>query len=273
MKTSIPPPVPPSPEEEESAMLQKGGYKPVARDVLLEDTVIRANAPIIIYHPSRIIVAGPSGSGKSTWVKNLILHRDECFTSPPREILWFYKVESAVKNLIHELPASVQYFQGLPEKEAIQEMDAEVPRLIVIDDQEDSVDSSKIIKELFTVYSHHLNITVVFIVQNIYLKAKFMKSVTDQAQYLIHTKAAKGSQQLRSLGGQIFGKNGSRFVNWAMNHAFENDSPYAYLLFDMHNLSKNWQRLRANVFPGECNLFFVTKDTVLDKSFHVLQRV
>ena len=278
MKTRIPPAFVDVDEGKDSSSprveLEKGGYKPIARDVMQEDTVVRTDAPLVIHHPSRIIVAGPSGSGKSTWVRDLILHRDKCFSTPPREILWFYKVESAVKHLVGQLPESVQYFQGLPEREAIQEMDSEIPRLIVIDDQEDGVNSSNtIVKDLFTVFSHHLNISVVFVVQNIYLKARLMKSITDQGQYLIHTKAAKGSQQIRTLGGQIFGKNGSRFVNWAMNHAFENDSPFAYLLFDMHNLSKNWQRLRSSVFPGECNLFFIKKGTVLDKTFHELNRV
>lgn len=247
--------------------LQRGGYKPVVDNVMPDDTVVRANAPLIIRHPSRIIVAGASGSGKSTWIERLLLERQDCFDVPPKEILWFYNLESAVKGHMNKLPG-VQFHKGLPEKEAILQLDARIPRVIVIDDQQEEVDASnRIIKDLFNIYSHHLGVTVIFAVQSLYLRSKHMKSVVDQATYIVHMKSAKGAQQIQTLAGQIYGKHGNRFATWAMTYAF-GGSDHAYLVFDMHNQTKGWQRLRAQVFPGECNLLFVKKGTMLDEEFY-----
>ncbi|ELT92424.1 hypothetical protein CAPTEDRAFT_187053 [Capitella teleta] len=193
-------------------ILQIGGYKPVVEDVMPDDTVVRTNAPLIIRHPTRIVVADASGSGKSTWIEKLLLHRQDCFDVPHKEIVWFYNLETAVKSHMDKLPG-VQFHK-------------------------------------------------VFV-----LSSKHMKSVIDQAQYIVHMKSAQDARQIQTLAGQIYGKHGNRFAMWAMNYAF-GGSDHAYLVFDMHSKSKGWQRLRAQVFPGECNLLFVKKGTMLDKEFY-----
>ena len=275
---SPPPPPPPPPPQP----LQSGGYKDRTHSgsattnggILKDHLVVHADLPSKFMHPCRIIVAGPSMSGKTTWVKNLLKKRNQSFSPQPKEILWFYNVEGSIESVKEELPG-VQFFQGLPEPESIEEMDKTIPRIIIIDDQQTKVDaSSDVIGRLFTVDSHHMNISIIFVVQNLFLNAKKMRSTVDNAQYIVYMKGGKGAHKISTVASQIWGWEGTTsFMNWVRNIAFATDkTDYPYLLFDMHNQTPAWAQLKTNVFPGECNTYFIKKGTVLDSSFEKLKR-
>lgn len=254
--------------------LQSGGYKSHGDRVAKEHMCIHANFPTKIRTPSRVVVAGVSMSGKSTWTKELLKRRNQVFDPQPQEILWFYKVASSVEPFKKELPG-VQFFQGLPELSSIQEMDSSVPKVIVIDDQQKAVDDkSDIINSLFTVDSHHSQITIIFIVQNIFLNAKQMRSTVENANYVVYFKGGRSAQKTTTIASQIWGWEGTAsFMNWVRNIAFSTEKvDFPYLMFDMHNKTPAWAQLKTNVFPGECNTFYIKKGTSLDGSFDQLKQ-
>ena len=110
--------------------------------------------------PFSCLIAGSSGSGKSSFVMKLIknvhhmlLHRVEC-------IIFCYSV---YQPLYDEIKHLVSFEEGLPD---ITQFYGGFPTLLLMDDLMGMVNAS--VELLFTKLSHHLNISVIHITQNLF---------------------------------------------------------------------------------------------------------
>jgi len=116
-------------------------------------------------HPFSCIVSGPSGSGKSSFVLRFHQNLDYICTEPTFAggIVWCYGEKSAVPSR-PQLPANFRYNEGVPED--FSSANGE-PCLVILDDLLSDV-YSKQVCELFTRGSHHRNISVILITQNLF---------------------------------------------------------------------------------------------------------
>ena len=77
-------------------------------------------------------------------------------------------------------------------------VDNEKKKLFILDDlMRES--SSDVILDLFTKGSHHKNISVIFITQNVFHKGKVLRDISLNRKYLANT-ASRASNQRRRLG-------------------------------------------------------------------------
>ena len=206
-------------------------------------------------HPMTCMVAGPTGCGKTMFVRKLLKHKHDMFDPPPQRIIWCYGVyQSGYADIMKENP-NIEFVEGLPHNFETT-INPKVHNLVVVDDLMDECGHDSKMSNLFTRGSHHRNLSVIFIVQNMYFKGKESRNISLNTQYLVFFKSPRDKSQITHLGRQLYPGN-SKFVQEAYNDATL--KPYGYLLVDLKPDTPEEYRLRTCVFPDELTIVYVKK--------------
>ena len=193
--------------------------------------------------PSTWVICGPSLSGKTEFIYKVIKHSSCMFNAPFDKIYYFYGVWQKGFENIEE---NVDFMEGLPTQEFIDNTSSNQPILVVIDDQQQIALNSELIANLFTKYSHHKNITVLLVLQNLFHQGKFARDISLNTHYFVLFKNQRDINQVKILGNQL----------GLSNHLFKSyieatKNPFSYLLIDLAPGSNNEFMLRSNIFPNE----------------------
>lgn len=131
-------------------------------------------------HPFSCILSGPSGCGKTVFCVRFLQNLGAlCTESNFREIIWCYSEKSAVPRLA-EAPARVRFHQGVPKFDNA----SGESKLVILDDLLNDV-YSKEVCDLFTKGSHHRNISVILITQNLFHQGRYCRDISLNAKYLV----------------------------------------------------------------------------------------
>ena len=196
-------------------------------------------------HPFTCIVAGPTQSGKTEFVKRFIENLKDMVTPLPTRIVWSYgEWQPAYQSLLDK----VDFVQGLPDHPLY----SKEPLLVVIDDQMHGVDRR--ITGLFTKGSHHRNLSIVYIVQNLFDQQKEHRTISLNSHYLVIFKNPRDGSQIVHLAKQMYpGK--THYLRQAF--ALATRQPHGYLLIDLKQATPEGMRLRSHIFPGESQEVYV----------------
>jgi len=211
-------------------------------------------AAIPFESPSCYWVAGSTGSGKSRLVARLIRSRKEMFRHVPAAVHYAYKEWQPVLFGEMQEKDSVQFHEGLPSIETIKSWSRGVHGrhlLLILDDLQHEVCASKETSCLFSVLSHHCNISVVFVVQNLYPKSGggSVRDLFLNVHYVVLLSSKRDKLQVSNLARQVFpGQN--RFLMSAYEDAVSSRN-FQYLVIDLHPSTSRQYMVRANIFPGE----------------------
>lgn len=166
-------------------------------------------APFQLLHPFTALVGGMTGSGKTIWVQTLLDNATEVIKPAPQRIIWSYSQwQPAYDHMLETIPG-IEFVKGIPHD--IDEdwyFDSAINNLIVIDDQMAETSNDKRILNLFTKGSHHRNLSVIFIVQNVYFQGKIMRTLSLNAAYLVLFKNPRDKLQMITLGKQMYPTSG-----------------------------------------------------------------
>ena len=112
------------------------------------------------------------------------------------------------------------------------------------------------ITNMFTKGCHHRNLSVIFILQNIFHRGKELRDMSLNCHYLVKFKSPRDSSQVSHLAEQMFPGHVKN-----MQKAFQDATkpPYGYLLRVLKPETPTDFRLRTNIFPGETQLAYVRK--------------
>jgi len=196
-------------------------------------------------HPSTILVSGPTGSGKTKFVSKVI-HRN-MFDKAPRRIIWIYSEWQPIYDEMKLLRSEIEFVKGLSDS-LYEELDPKVRNLVILDDQMSHAGDTKVLSRLFTEGSHHRNLSIIYIVQNLFDKGKSHRTVSLNAQYIVLFKNPRDKSQIDTLGRQMF-PNQSKFLIDAFDDATK--EPYGYLLIDLRPETHEEFRVRTHIFPSE----------------------
>ncbi|KAK3745237.1 hypothetical protein QZH41_001851 [Actinostola sp. cb2023] len=190
-----------------------------------------------------------TGSGKTAWVQNLLQHASRVIQPPPQRIVWSYSQwQPAYEQLQQTLPG-IDFVKGIPrDLDEDWYFDPKVNNLIVIDDQMAETSNDQRILNLFTKGSHHRNLSVIFLCQNVYFQGKIMHTLSLNAAYLIMLKNPRDKLQIATLGKQMNPGKTDQFL-----HKYEAavKRPYGYLFVDLKPNTPEECRLRTNVLPND----------------------
>ena len=204
----------------------------------------------LLEHSFSMIVAGPSKAGKTCFTSKLLKHIDSMSTVPPVEILWCYsEYQPNYHSLVVENP-KLRLVQGLPDLKELRK-GSPVPRLLVLDDLMLEISKDSSMASLFTRGVHHWNVSVVFIVQNVFLTG--LRTARINAHYMVLFKNPSDKLQVSTLARQLHPKNTSYFLEAYQDATSE---PYTYLFVDLSQNCPEQVRLRTNVFPGELTMVY-----------------
>ena len=202
-------------------------------------------------HPASILVSGPSHSGKTCFVIACLKH--SLIQPFPSRIIWFYKEwQPAYEELKESLP-TIEFVEGIDEN-LLEGIRVSERNLIVIDDLMSRAGDSKRVSALFTQESHHRNLTVIFIVQNLFYQGREMRNISLNGQYFVIYKNPRDKSQIRYLSQQVNPEN-TKFVTSAFSHATE--QPYSYFVIDLYPETQEDFRFLTNIFPDEQIRFYL----------------
>lgn len=198
-------------------------------------------------HPFTGIIAGPTGCGKSTFVKHLIAHNTELIDPAPEQIVWYYGEWQPMYDILPD----VQFVEGLPD---IKSLDGSKRTLVILDDL--MCETDKTVTHLFTKGSHHRDLSVLHLVQNLFDKNKHTRTISLNAHYLVLFKNPRDASQITHLAKQMYPGH-VKFLQEVFRDA--TSKAYGYLLIDLKQETPEHLRLRTDIMPHEIQHVYIRK--------------
>lgn len=190
-----------------------------------------------LVHPSTCLLSGPTGSGKTVFIKKLIDFK--LFNPMPENIIYCYgsyqEIFDSMKN--------VHFEEGLPSN-----LNEIRNALIIIDDLMTELASDKRLSNLFTKGSHHRNLSVVFITQNLFNQGKEMRNIHLNSHYLILYKNPRDKSQVMHLARQMFPGKTKAFQEIFQDAV---NPVYGYLFLDFRPETIDRLRMRTGIYPTD----------------------
>ena len=125
-------------------------------------------------HPFSMIVAGPSRSGKTHWVIDLLVNMETRIVPTPASITYCYAHWQKKYDYLKENDPSVQFYEGLPSTAHFKTISNAI---VVFDDLMDASMGNQNMMNMFTEKSHHQNISVILMMQNIFHQGSKSRSI------------------------------------------------------------------------------------------------
>jgi hypothetical protein len=198
----------------------------------------------VFQHPFTANVSGPTCSGKTYFVKMLLQHCKTKISPPPERIMWLYKRWQPLYDVIKtNVYPPVEFIQGIPlDLEQDSFIHPGTRNLVILDDLMSTAAKDSRINELFTEGSHHRNLSVIAINQNMY----YNKDPTQRrnCHYLVLFNNPVDRQQVMTLARQMYPEN----PQYVLRHFKEATSkPYGYLLIDLKPTTPEHLRMRRDI--------------------------
>lgn len=198
-----------------------------------------------LIHPSTCLISGPTGSGKTQFVSLLIEH--DMIEPKPEHIQILYGEWQPAYDKLQVIRPDIDFIKGFPPN-LYDSLDPKIRNLVILDDQMSKIGDSKDLGRLFTEGSHHRNLSIIYIVQNLFDKGKSQRTVSLNSQYFVLFKNPRDTSQIQVLARQMFPKN-TKFLVGSFIDA--TTKPYGYLFIDLRPETEDELRVRTFIFPGE----------------------
>lgn len=170
------------------------------------------------------IISGPSRSGKTTFIFNMLKRRKELFDSVPTRIVYVYGIwQKAFENKPH-----IEFIWGIDKiLDGTIDFNENENNMLILDDVMEEVSNNKKASTLFTRDMHHKNVTVWFVLQNLYKQGRSMRDIMLNCQIMILFRSPRDVSQVSLLGKQT----GIKGLKTAYEQAIK--EPYGYLVINL----------------------------------------
>ena len=203
--------------------------------------------------PFTMQIVGQTGAGKSQFCSRLIENSSVMINPPPERLIYAY---GEWQPMFAEMKG-VEFVKGITEDLISRENLGGKRTLLVIDDLSDEV-SEKLIGGLFTKFSHHRQICVLFLVNNLFFRGlKNYRLISVNTHYFVIFRSSRDKSSITILARQMWGRN-YKMMEQAYDDAVKRD--FGYLFIDLKPGTKKALRLRTNIFPSEQTVCYVIKD-------------
>ena len=204
---------------------------------------------------SPILIAGPTNCGKTFWVNRLLT--SNMFTQPISSILYCYGVyqnffdQMKSNPMLHRI---LRFHEGIPTREDMENLSRGGGfHVVVLDDLMEHIVKSQEMQHLFTKFCHHLNISAIFISQNIFQSGPQARTISLNCHVIVLFSNKRDESQIRTFARQIYPTRWRRFIEAYENHMnFE----YSYLVVDCTPAHPREIKVRSLIFPGETTVTY-----------------
>lgn len=189
-------------------------------------------------HPFTGVIAGPTSCGKTVFMKKFIEKLDVLVDKKIDDVIWYYDQYQPIYNSV-----KAKFVHGLPD---LKDFDGRRSSLLILDDLMSEVDNRTV--DIFSKGSHHKNLSVFFITQNLFHQGRGHREITLNSHYIIYFKNPRDRAQIKYFARQLYPEN-SKFVIEA--YIDSTQKPHGYLLFDFKQNTPEVLRLRTNILEDE----------------------
>lgn len=188
-------------------------------------------------HPFTCVISGPSGCGKTQLLLSILKKAKDLINPAPNRIIYCYSIWQAAFDGLK----NIEFHKGIYN---LDEIDSSQINLIIFDDLMVESSNNSSIQDLFTKGSHHLNISVFLLTQNLFNKGKFSRTINLNSHYTIIFDNPRDRSQIRYLAREMFPQN-SKFLVEAYTDAIK--IPHGYLFLDNKNSTDEEIRVQTNI--------------------------
>ena len=210
---------------------------------------------IIFQTPITCCISGPTGAGKTEMLKKILINKEALFDKQPDRIVFCYKIMQPAYAVFKMLDIPVEFIEGLPSENV--KFDPQKNNILILDDLMAEIRDNSDMAAYFTRRSHHENISIFFLSQNIFMKGKVARDISLNCTNLITFNNPRDKVQIRYLGQQMFPKKTQGFME-IVNDAFS--QPHGYLFFDFKQSTPDNMRIQTCIIPGENRIIYTLKD-------------
>jgi hypothetical protein len=197
-------------------------------------------------HPFTMTVCGATQSGKTHFTKQLLEKSESLINPPPEKIIWCYGEYQPLYETIKSKP-KIEFVEGFPEG-LYDSIKPDQTNLLVIDDLMSELVDNKQLSKLFTRGSHHRNLSIIFLVQNLFPKGSQSRTISLNTHYIILFKNPRDKAQMSVLGRQMYPGH-CKYFEEAFHDATK--KPYGYICVDSKQQTPDELRLRSCVVGEE----------------------
>ena len=187
--------------------------------------------------PFTAMLVGPTGSGKTVALLNLISQSESVCTSPPVQVVYCYGVW---QDAFEPLREKITFEEGMIDVKDYFPSDGK-SRWLIIDDLMGETTGKTSVEDLYTKYSHHKNISVIFVSQNLF--AKGARTQTLNSHYFFLMKNPRDNISINNFGRQCFA---GRFNYFQECYKDATSAPFSYLFVDLTQSTDDKHRLIGN---------------------------
>lgn len=204
---------------------------------------------MLFKHPFTCLVSGPTQSGKTHFTVQVLKSIAKIIKPRPTRVVWCHG--QSQKGL--GLPDFVEVEEGL---DVVDTIEGREPTLLILDDLMQEAAEAKSISSLFTKGSHHKDLSVIMLVQNMFHQGKFMRTISLNSHYMVLFKNPRDAGQIRHLSAQLFPGN-VKFLASAYKQA--TSRPHGYLVLDFTQDTPDDLRVLSDILPGEEGYYYVSE--------------
>ena len=203
------------------------------------------STPFQLRTPCSVLIVGPSGSGKTVFTTPLLTENLDLFSTKPAHVHYCYG--SWQKGFESLRKKGVTFSAGVPTEE---DLDSWFPSggLLVMDDLMTEGNNDKTVLDIFTKHSHHRNITVLYLCQDMFPPGKCAKSISRNAHYIVAFKNPRDQLGMRNVLLEAFPQR------WQMVrdvYRRVTDRPFGYLMLNLHPASSDNRRIVSHLLKDE----------------------
>lgn len=204
-------------------------------------TVMTLN-PLLVT-PFSMLVAASTNSGKTFLVRDLILNHYRMFDNPLEEVVYLYHKHGRDDELFNylkdNLNVPIRFVEGFPAKDIIDGKlflsDKKAAKCLILDDVVGAALRSPVFIDLFTVLSHHDNINVIAIMQNLHAETasqrQVMNNIIRNVSYIVLFPDRRQLSTVRQIARNYYNGEEYRLLQ-PFKHMIDENNKHEYMLLD-----------------------------------------
>jgi len=145
-------------------------------------------------HPATYVISGGTGSGKTFFLSNLLINAEVTIDKPIQRLVYCYGVYlKDTFALLKQHYPQIELISGI---DGSLQFDSEVNNFLIFDDLMCDAVNSTVIRDYFTKGSHHKNISVILLTQNLYQQGSYSRTINYNTQYVVYFKNPRNESQV-----------------------------------------------------------------------------